>query len=399
MALVHKEAALLKAQLNEPMTRVEFFRKVGALSHLFNDGHTFLLWPYQEYQALKERGALVFPFALDVIADGVFIKHDYEYDGNLLPKGSKLQSINGVDVNTIFSQAQQYVGGETDVLRQHVIAARFPIMLWAVFGYIDSFEVKLDINGGQKVVDVSAEDTWKQHDQATDGTNDDFVYRKLNDDTGYLKVATFDVSPDWFEDFIDETFDKVRLQKINTLVIDIRENGGGNTDTSTYLARYIASSPFRMISSMRERLNTDNRGLFNYRGNKGDTLEDEWDDWVDPIGEDRRFKGNTFVLISPLSYSSAIVFATAVKDNQIATLVGRETGGFANQTAQGNLFNLPNSELRVYVATRLLVRPNGKLEVSGVVPDIKVSATPEQIMAGIDADIQATLKHAKGATQ
>ena len=391
---IYRKADSLKAELTKPMTREAFFKKVGALSHLFNDGHTFLLWPYQEYQELKKEGALTFPFNLDVFPEGVFLKHGYRLNGMMLPRGSQLVSVNAVGVNAIFSEAQQFVGGETEVLRKHTVAARFPMMLWAVFGFVDQFDLVINVDGEDRQVTISADDNWQQEDPPTAGDNADFAYRLVNDNTGYLKVATFDISPEWFEKFIDETFLKINQQNVKNLIVDIRENSGGNTDTATYLARYLASSPFQMVSSVRERLNVDNRGLLNYRGNVGDVLEQKWKEWIEPMAPNRGFSGNSYVLISPLSYSSAIVFATAVKDNNIATLVGRETGGYANQTAQGNLFNLPNSELRAYVATRLLVRPSGDLQTGVVKPDIRVSASEEQIKAGKDAAILAALKHA-----
>ncbi|MEW9797337.1 S41 family peptidase [Alteromonas sp. CYL-A6] len=393
---IHQQAARIKAGLIRPLTRVEFFREVGTLSHYFNDGHTFLLWPYQEYQALKEEGALMFPFALDVFPSGIFVKYDYHANGQTLRKGTRLLRINDVNVETIFSHAQQFVGGETELLRKHVVAARFPMMLWAVYGFVDRFDLDVQTSDNIHQISIRPDDNWQPASQPDIGS--DFAYRVLSKDTGYLKVATFDVSPDWFEDFVDATFLQIRQQGIKTLIIDIRENGGGNTDTASYLARHLADQPFRMISSLRERLNTDNRGLFNYRGEVGDMLQEEWGEWLDPVDDSRRFSGNAYVLISPLTYSSAIVFATAVKDNAMATLVGRQTGGYANQTAQGNLFNLPHSELRAYVATRLLVRPDGSTEVSGVKPDIRVTITSEQISAGTDADIQAAVEHAAGIT-
>lgn len=403
---IYQQAEMLKSEITAPMTRQAFFKKVGTLSHYFNDGHTFLIWPYQEYQALQESGKLTFPFALNVFPEGVFLKYGYQHENNLLPKGAKLLSINGIDIDTIFSTSQQLVGGETEVLRKHVVADRFPMMVWAVFGFVESFDMAFEVETKTTHINVESSQKWTRVDNSNDNTqadtqlamaDSDFSYHLINKETGYLKVATFDVSPSWFEDFVDATFQKISQQKVKNLIIDIRENGGGNTDTSTYLASYLAKKPFRMISSMRERLNSDNRGIFNYKGEVGDVLTQDWDDWIAPADEALSFKGNAYVLISPLSYSSAIVFATAVQDNDMAMLVGRETGGYANQTAQGNLFNLPHSELRVYVATRLLVRPNGNLQVKGVVPDIPVATTSEQIAAGEDADIAAVLAHVKGS--
>lgn len=387
--LIYEQAEALKAEITEPMTRTAFFKHVGSLSYLFNDGHTFLLWPYQEYQSLTERGVLTFPFALDIFPEGVFLKYDYQLNGKVLAKGTQIVSINDIAVNDIFARAQKFVGGETVILRKHIVASRFPMMLWAVFGFVNEFKLVVNRKGRLQTFDIEENDRWHRTENAEEMAREDFVYQQMDKATGYLKVATFDVSPDWFEDFIDQTFEQIKRQGIKNLIIDIRENGGGNTDTATYLAQHISSKPFRMISSMRERLNRDNRGLFNYRGEVGEILQEDWQEWIEPAEREQRFDGHTYVLISPLSYSSAIVFATAVKDNNMATLVGRETGGYANQTAQGNLFNLPNSELRVYVATRLLVRPNGNLRVGGVTPDILVKQNTRQIEAGIDADIEA----------
>lgn len=395
-AMIYEQSEALKAEITVPMTRTVFFKHVGSLSYLFNDGHTFLLWPYQEYQGLTERGALTFPFALDIFPEGVFLKFDYQLNGELLAKGTQLISINDIAVKDIFAKTQKFVGGETETLRNHIVASRFPMMLWAVFGFVDEFKLTVNANGHLQSLYIEKNDRWQRADNSEKHIDDDFVYHQMDESTGYLKVATFDVSEDWFEDFIDQTFEDIKRQGIKNLIIDIRENGGGNTDTASYLAQHIAREPFRMISSMRERLNRDNRGLFNYRGEVGEILQEDWHEWIDPADGEKRFDGHTYVLISPMSYSSAIVFSTTVKDNDIATLVGRDTGGYANQTAQGNLFNLPNSELRVYVATRLLVRPNGNLRMGGVTPDISVKSSSRQIKAGIDADIEAVKQHIAG---
>ena len=100
-------------------------------------------------------------------------------------------------------------------------------------------------------------------------------------------------------------------------------------------------------------------------------------------------------MISPVTYSAGIVFASTVKDWEFATLVGQETGGNANQTAQGNLFNLPHSQLRAYVATRSLIRPSGSEEKGGVKPDIPVIRSQETLLAGIDPEIEAALEAIK----
>jgi hypothetical protein len=382
----------LQKQIVEPMNRREFYRIVGQLSHLFNDGHTFLIWPYQEYSQLKEQGNKPFPFVIEKNDDGVFTKHTYLNGEQVLSAGSKLVSINGRKIEKIIAHAQRFVGGETRYLREHIVADRFSQMLWSVYGYVDNFELVLDTKDEQRSLIINPAQNWLLEQNADNKHDQNFYFKEIRKGVGYLYVNHFDVDNDWFEEFVDESFEQVNSQNVHTLIIDIRDNAGGNTDSASYLASYVAREPFRMVSQVKERLNVENRGLFNYKGNVGDILVEQWDDYIKPQNSKNRFEGNVFILISPISYSSAIVFATTLKDNNMATLVGQPTGGFANQTGQGNLFNLPNSELRAYVATRLLLRPSGDENVVGVQPDIVTRPNQQDLLAGKDTEIEAVLQ-------
>lgn len=364
----------LKQQIDQPMTRVEFFRYVGQLSHLFNDGHSFLLWPYQEYTAAVAVGQHPFPFAVNEQNGALYLARSYAQAAangtQTLPAGSQIVSINGVAAEHIIEQGQLYVGGETRRLRDAFVAERFPYMLWAVFGMLGEFELVLTQDAQMYSVTVTSDQQWQS--QTGQPANQDLELQLLETSLAYLRVGSFDVDPEQFADEIATHFATLKQQNIAHLIIDIRDNTGGNTDTATELASYLADAPFKLVSHVTERLNEDNRGWFGYKGSAGDMIRTPWTDEVSPKSEAKRFTGNVYVLIGPVTYSAAIVFATTVQDNEMATLVGEPTGGYANQTAQGNLFNLPHSQLRAYVATRLLVRPNGATAVTSVVPDIWV---------------------------
>lgn len=389
---LYQQVATLKASINTPMTRVEFFRHIGQLSHLFQDGHSFLIWPYQELHALREQGSKPFPFLVKLSSNGVFVAKHYQYQNQQLPAGSQLISINGVAVTDIFTNAQRYVGGETALLRQAFVAERLPFLLWAVYGFIDKFDIEYNYQGKTQRLLIDNQQSW-QVAAKEDNANADLTYRRLNDATGYLEVTSFDVEPDAFSDQLKAAFSQIAKDNVSALVIDIRHNTGGNTDTATELASYIADKPFRLVSQMTEKLNADNRGLFGYKGDLGEIISSKWDDYVKPKASANHFKGKVIVLIGPVSYSAAIVFATTVQDNQFGILAGKATGGFANQTAQGNLFNLPHSQLRAYVATRLLVRPSGKTSVSAVIPDLPVADKLQDQQNGIDTTLQQVLQH------
>lgn len=387
---IKKRASQLKAQLSVPLTRTEFFKVIGQLSYLFEDGHSFLLWPYQEYTALKEMGETPFPFDVKLTSSGeLVLARNYQLDSTDITVGGVIRSINGVASADLLNTMQQFTGGESEVLRKHTIANRFPIMLWAVYGWISQFDVELE----DQFVRLTKEQQWNTSELVTK----EHYWKKLNQQSAYLYLDHFDVPPDEFEEFIDSTFEDLKRSSIENLVIDIRNNPGGNTDTVIYLSRYLANKPFRLVSAMQEKLNEENRGWFNYKGDVGEIISTQWEDWEQPVDPDKRFTGKTYVLIGPISYSAAIVFATTVQDNQFAELIGEPTGGYANQSAQGNLFNLPHSQLRAYISTRLLVRPSGDTQRSFVIPDHQVKTTAELLASGRDTAVEKALALISGS--
>ncbi|GLS83698.1 hypothetical protein GCM10007894_16750 [Paraferrimonas haliotis] len=369
----------LKASINAPMTRVEFYRVVGKLTPYFQDGHALLIWPYQELNKALAAGSKTFPFEVKRTKTGSLeLRNAYRTGDTVIPQFSEIKSINGIPTSVILENLVQYSSGETRLLREHSAVIRFDTALWAVYGFLDEFTVEFSSDKELKKVTINRQSNWPE----VDDTAQEFVpshfeepyyYRQLSNDVGFIYLAHFDIEPDEFKRFIDATFSTIRKQSIKHLIIDVRDNSGGNTDTVIYLSRHLADKPFRVISKLKEKLNKDNRGWFNYKGDEGEILTSDWDDWEKPIAENRRFKGDTYLLIGPVTYSASIVLATTLKDNGFATLVGETTGGFTNQSAQGNLFNLPHSQLRAYIATRMLVRPNGDLTRQGVIPHYNVN--------------------------
>lgn len=383
----------LQAQITQPMGRLEFYRIVGQLSHKFNDGHSFLIWPYQEYESLKAQGKKPFPLAVTLTSDGsVLTKQRYTNGATSIPAGAKIVAVNGLSIQVLMAHMQKFVGGESRFLREQIISQRFGPMLWAIYGYIDKFELQWQQADAPSLQLTSLDSQQNWHiEQQGDTEQQEFYFKILTGKSGYLYIGHFDVELDWFKPFIDRTFADIYKEEVTNLIIDLRENPGGNTDTAGYLLSYIADKDFRMISHMTEKLNQQNRGIFNYKGKPGQLLNYEWDEWLQPIDNHNRFNGQVFVLISPVTYSAAIVFASAAQDNQFATLVGQKTEGYANQTAQGNLFNLPNSRLRAYITTRILVRPSGETGANGVIPDIQARPDAESIASGRDPAVDKVL--------
>ncbi len=108
-----------------------------------------------------------------------------------------------------------------------------------------------------------------------------------------------------------------------------------------------------------------------------------------------RFTGPTCILIGKATFSSAIILANAVEDFDLATLIGEETAP-CNQFGESFGFNLPHSQLRVYVSTAQFVRANGDAtNKHGVIPNIEVQQSTKDNEAGLDTVLEVAIDWVK----
>ncbi|MFY8273489.1 S41 family peptidase [Pseudoalteromonas sp. SSDWG2] len=242
LRLLKDKAAQLKSGITHPLTRTEFYRVVGQLSPYFQDGHSFLLWPYQELNKALDAGHKKFPLAVLITNDGrLQIKHSYRLNSTQVPRLSEIKSINGVDSETIVAKLMSYAGGETELLRRHSVAMRFGTSLWASYGWLDTFNVEISSPNGIQSISINPQYSWPVASESTHQSADKaHYYLQLSDEVGFIYLAHFDVPIEEFSQFIDHTFATIRKQNIQQLIIDVRDNPGGNTDTVTYLARHFA---------------------------------------------------------------------------------------------------------------------------------------------------------------
>jgi carboxyl-terminal processing protease len=103
----------------------------------------------------------------------------------------------------------------------------------------------------------------------------------------------------------------------------------------------------------------------------------------------RKYAGPLAVLVGPLTASAGEVVAAALQDNHLATLLGRSTSG---ATLMSDSFPLPDGGI-VHVAYKDYVRASGqRIEGVGVIPDIGIMPTLDDVRAGRDAALERALE-------
>jgi C-terminal processing protease CtpA/Prc len=236
--------------------------------------------------------------------------------------------------------------------------------------------------------------------------SDPYVYSTLAGGTvGYLDYRSCaDLSR--FQTFAKTTFQTIKDQPVRALIIDIRQNGGGNDELNNVLWSYASNKPFkqnggtiekscaRLKSEYGKDRYTDIYGDEAWNAPDGTILQfgmNPNDNLIVPQTEPLRYNGPVYLLISTHTFSSAMSCALAAKDYGLATIVGEETGEPVNSTGETYEFTAPATGLRVSLTTKYYLAPKPHPDGQGVIPDVIVKTRPEDRAAGHDAVLQKAL--------
>lgn len=205
--------------------------------------------------------------------------------------------------------------------------------------------------------------------------------------------------------WLDGVLVRVRQEAITDLVIDLRGNEGGSDLGNELLAHFLREPVTRPPVERRVRY----RAVPAELNPVLDTWDDAFRDWgeaargpgedgfyrlVDDGGGsgertirplDPAFGGRLWVLVDGANSSATFSFALAVQETGVGTLVGEPTGGNRRGINGGAFFfvRLPRTGLEVDLP---LVGgfPAEEQPDAGVVPDLVVVPTADQVAAGVD---------------
>ncbi|GAA4449097.1 S41 family peptidase [Nibrella saemangeumensis] len=220
------------------------------------------------------------------------------------------------------------------------------------------------------------------------------------------------------ESFHRDVFRTLKQARTRSLIIDLRQNMGGNAEIGADLMAYLVDSTFRQVDRAECRVRKPNawayfdrkekrllRQNFRYLGKGNDRYLFGKSNvgWMEPVNE-YTFKGNVYVLTSGRTFSAASIFAASLKAQRPVKLIGQETGG-GEAGCNGGIIQtltLPNTRLRVrfpifWIATATRQPDRGR----GVMPDIPVTYGVWDRIRQRDLEVERALKLAvedQGAT-
>jgi C-terminal processing protease CtpA/Prc len=205
-----------------------------------------------------------------------------------------------------------------------------------------------------------------------------FELRMLPGGVAYVALNSFE-NDDAANQFI-AAFDQI--SKATALVIDVRNNGGGNSDVGYRVLATLTASPLATGQwSTRQYLPT-----WRAWGRPMPDLSEQQSGWrADP---QHQFSQPVRVLTSAATYSAAEDFAVAFDTMKRGMIVGEATGG---STGQPLFIDLPGGG-RARNCTKADTYPDGRVWVGvGIQPALEVHPTVADLRKGKDTVLEAAL--------
>lgn len=404
------------AMLNKPMSQFEFAAIVGQTIQVIGDSHSSLNLAdlAGHYKAI---GGKTMRFEVMKLADGVYIK-DSKYEQ--LPRGARLQTINGHSVDSLYHVSMHYgmIEGQAVVGHERITDAIFPVTLgWMIpLKEVNSVQLALPGRGNLTEVELKAFSPVELKKRKRKERSKKEVYElKLRPDSNMaiLRIGSFSYqSAGKYHRFLKRSFRKIKKSGVEHLVLDLRNNTGGNSDRMEMLFGYLTPNPpavpaniiARQSPTSRAHIKKQYKGLkrfvidhfykrnedaINYRqmaaleNGVTDTLYYK----IGPKPEaKKRFDGKTYLLINGRSGSATVNFASIFKNMKLGLVLGEpclgpESGTWGNPARA----ELPNSGIKLYLST---IRYNTNnlflVDPRAVQPDILIEYSPKDLQNNQD---------------
>ena len=332
---------IVKTGMN-PDDEVSFFFSLQHIASIPHDSHTGMMLTSDLFYQMS-----AFPVVFDFFSDDLVVT-TIESSNSAFLAGT-VESINGVDVDEIIGRAAGIIPHDNDVYLKLQLKNNYLsfAQFYSAIG-IDADDMTLSFADGTSLTlekipyEQFASTSFAYLRQAypdTLGQGSYYSAYALPDpDTLLINYHACAEMPNFpFSDFVTAVSDLIDENGYSRIVIDLRYNGGGNSE---------------VINPLIDVLKEKNAGVF--------------------------------VLIDEGTFSSAVLNALTLKEELGAVFAGRPSGGSASHYGELKSGTLPYSGLAFSYSTKFF--DNG---VSGpLMPDILIEKDIDDYRNGIDTDLR-----------
>lgn len=367
------------------------------------------------FAAYRDGGGAEFPLTIRMVEGRMFVARN-ESGNPAVVAGDEIMSLDSRSVADWLERASHRISADTPYMLGALLEWDFGRILWAERGAVPTFALRLrrpgiadftavvparssaDMKAAGRALPPRLDLSWEKREA-----------RMLDGRIAYLRPGpTYNVGGDQahmydntgFRTFIDQAFDSFLAAGASDMLLDLRDNPGGDNSFSDIMIAWFATAPFRVHSRFRIKVSSatvasnakrmsvpgnDPTGMSAkmaraYAGVTAGQIIDFPVEQAQPR-RGRRFAGRVYALINRQSYSNTVAIAATIQENRFGTILGEETSDLATTYGAMEHFTLPRTHIVVGYPKALIVRPNGDERARGVVPDI---AIPTPVVEGPD---------------
>ncbi|OGR78651.1 MAG: hypothetical protein A2X32_05225 [Elusimicrobia bacterium GWC2_64_44] len=376
-----KEAALLPVKDGEVRVRDLAYLLYKAAAGL-KDGHTGI--QLQHTPSDDHEKKIYPPVSLNCVNGGLFIgSHKYNLNGR------RLTAVNSVPVREFLRPILERQSAET----AGYACLRFTMneaFWWDISGLLSGQD--------QLTLTTEGQDGKSENTRLPLLTHAEFrLLGKTASARGSAGAAALTLYPEektaWFyypsfqysdseKKRISAAFAAIRKAGVEELVIDIADNGGGDTRIGDFILTHLTDKPFISFSRVRWKISKEGLRILRFlaldtskvKSRVGEIIESENKEYAHPRPADF-FSGKAYLLVSGATFSSATDFATVFRDYGLGKIIGWETGGVPVCFGEAIPLSLPHSRIPFSVSDKQFFGPKPRPadNLRGVLPDLPVS--------------------------
>ncbi len=374
-------------------TTYDYYRELQRFIQTLGDGHTGVYLPEDVQREASERES--YPWLLTQEVDGrVLVRNVGAALAAQVPLHSEIVTIDGRPAAVVAMERHgPWVEASTTHYRRMVALGR------ALEGpATDSVTITIATPAGDRRTMTLGRDRRTREDTWTPDPNvrpAPFEFRWLDDGIAYVAINTMgDTMPArHFEDSLPA------LRKARGLILDLRRNGGGSSSVGYRIASWLTNDSLT-TSAWRTREHRAAMKAWGSYGIEQHLAYGQMNAWYDggshgtvEPADGERVIVPTAILMDHATASAAEDLLVAVDQVPHMTLVGRRSTG---STGQPLMLDLPGGG-KARIVTKRDTYPDGRDFVGvGVIPDIEVAQTVEDVRRGTDAQLARAVAVVRG---
>lgn len=364
--------------LRDEMTELEFYRVLSPLVGKLRCGHTNLMVSkaYEDY--LLENGRYL-PVLIRVINDRAYVLQDLSGQG--IPEGAELIMINGKRTAEIIMSllSNLTADGYNTSKKYHIVnnwfngiyhyyienSSRFTL----VYRSAEDNQIFTKTVDGIKNQQMHMTTMSIYYPHGNDVYTKDFV-----EDYALLSVKSFSLkNKKKYQAFIDEFFQELAEKEISHLILDLRDNWGGNPYYASYLLSYLISTPTP------------------YFGKEAPFYYAKYKKPLKPA--EHRFTGRLYTIINGASFSTTGHLCSLLQSQKIGVFIGEESGGSYVCTDASINVTLRHTKLRLHCSTTVFATAVSNMPPGrGIIPDYRIIPTLQDYLEGTDPQMNLAIQ-------